>query len=101
MKAIPYLFESLAMVLHEARTETGVSQRELAKRMKCARSFIAAIEGQQYQPSIQTFLVIANALSIQPEELIKRLKTKLLLLESTSTHQPKQKSTKRPQTKLI
>lgn len=41
----------LARVLIEARTRAGLSQAELARRMKTSQSYVARIEGGTVRPS--------------------------------------------------
>lgn len=93
MKEIPNLFKAISQVLREARAEANVSQRDLAKRMECARSFIEGIENQQYQPSLQTFLLISENLGIPPEDMVKRIKVKLLMLEAAPVKRQKKPKT--------
>ena len=83
MKEIPNLTVAVAQIFQEARAESGVSQRELASRMGCSKSFIGAIEMKQHQPSLNTFLLMAEVLDLSPDDLIKRLRAKLLLLNSS------------------
>lgn len=63
-------------------------QRELAERMGCARSFVAAIEARKWQLSINAFLCMAKAFDMEPEELLKRLKTALLVLNNRHEKTP-------------
>ena len=45
----------LARALIEARTAAGLSQSQLARRMKTSQSYIARIEGGQVRPSTDAF----------------------------------------------
>lgn len=97
MNEIPNLYEALSHVLREARKERKITQRELAERMGCARSFVAAIEGCKFQPTINTFLCLANALGMEPEELIRLLKTALLVLNNRYGGSPPKKKVRLPE----
>lgn len=49
-KALQNEFE-VAQALIEARTRAGLSQTELAKRMKTSQSYVARLEGGSVRPS--------------------------------------------------
>jgi len=51
----------LARALIEARTAAGLSQSQLARRMKTSQSYIARIEGGTVRPSTDTLERIARA----------------------------------------
>ncbi len=51
----------LARVLIEARTEAGLSQSQLARRMKTSQSYIARIEGGKVRPSTSALERFAQA----------------------------------------
>jgi len=51
----------LAKTLIEARTRAGLSQEELAARMKTTQSVIARLEGGRVRPSTRTLERIALA----------------------------------------
>ena len=51
----------LARVLIEARTRAGLSQAELARRMKTSQSYVARIEGGQVRPSTEALERFAQA----------------------------------------
>ena len=55
--------------IREKRKELGLSQKELAGRLKVHQSYISKIERPQYNPSKKTLLKVAKALECQPEEL--------------------------------
>lgn len=101
MNEIPNLYIALSHVLRSARKERKLPQRELAERMGCARSFVAAIEGCKFQPSINAFLCLANALELEPEELIRRLKSALLVLNDRYEVIPEVKQMAQPPGKNI
>ena len=51
----------LARALIEARTAAGLSQSQLARRMKTSQSYIARIEGGQVRPSTDALERFAHA----------------------------------------
>ena len=51
----------LARALIEARTAAGLSQAQLARRMKTSQSYIARIEGGQVRPSTDALERFAHA----------------------------------------
>lgn len=51
----------LARALIEARTRAGLSQTQLARRMKTSQSYIARIEGGQVRPSTDALERFAQA----------------------------------------
>lgn len=73
MKDIPNLPGIFASLMREYREEHGYSQRKLAARIGCARSYIAFLEDGEHQPSIQTFMLLAEAFDMAPAELLAEL----------------------------
>jgi transcriptional regulator with XRE-family HTH domain len=51
----------LARVLIEARTRAGLTQTQLARRMKTSQSYVARIEGGKVRPSTDTLERFAQA----------------------------------------
>jgi len=51
----------LARALIEARTAAGLSQAQLARRMKTSQSYIARIEGGKVRPSTDALERLAHA----------------------------------------
>ena len=51
----------LARTLIEARTAAGLSQAQLARRMKTSQSYIARLEGGQVRPSTDALERFAHA----------------------------------------
>ena len=84
MNEIPHLSEAFAQVLQEAREEAGVSQQELARRVKCARSFISFLETRTHLPSLNAFLVLCAALDLPAAEVLQRLENRLAFLQQTA-----------------
>ena len=89
MKEIPYLAEAFAQVLQEARDHARLSQRELAREVECARSFISFLETRDQLPSLNAFLVLSRALNLPSGELLARLEAKLATLADCHADTPK------------
>lgn len=60
----------LSNPIKEQRLEAGLTQKELAKRLRVHQSFIAKIERSNYNPSKQTLLKVAKALGCPAEKLL-------------------------------
>lgn len=58
--------------IKEARVRLGINQKELADKADVTPSFISQIESNQISPSLSSFLQIADALNIDPTELLQR-----------------------------
>ena len=84
MNEIPHLSEAFAQVLQEAREEARVSQQELARRVKCARSFISFLETRTHLPSLNAFLVLCEALDVPAGEVLRRLENRLAFLQQSA-----------------
>ena len=54
----------------EARKEAGISQQELARRLKRSQSFIAKIEVGERRIDVVEFIEIARALGREPVDLL-------------------------------
>ena len=52
---------ALARAIIEARTQAGLTQKQLAQRMKTTQSVIARLEGGKARPSTQTLERLAAA----------------------------------------
>ncbi|MHB1871972.1 MAG: helix-turn-helix domain-containing protein [Steroidobacteraceae bacterium] len=60
----------LCATLVEARKEAGISQQELARRLKRSQSFIAKIEVGERRIDVVEFIEIARALGREPVDLL-------------------------------
>lgn len=59
-RLIPY--EGLARIVMRRRGKLGLSQAQLAERMKTSHSVISRIEGGRYPTTVHTLRRLANAL---------------------------------------
>jgi transcriptional regulator with XRE-family HTH domain len=57
----------------EARKSAGLSQQELARRLKRSQSFIAKLEVGERRVDVVEFIEIARALGKEPTELLSRV----------------------------
>ena len=57
----------------EARKSAGLSQQELARRLKRSQSFIAKLEVGERRVDVIEFIEIARALGKEPTELLSRV----------------------------
>ena len=53
---------SIGTRIKECRNQRGLTQSELAARVKISRSYLAGVEGDRYNPSVETLQKIAAAL---------------------------------------
>ncbi|WP_173422916.1 helix-turn-helix domain-containing protein [Ensifer adhaerens] len=64
--------EIFAKNLRLARQAKGLSQEELAHRADIDRTYISSLERCVYSPSIEVLDRLAQALGVDPADLIKR-----------------------------
>jgi transcriptional regulator with XRE-family HTH domain len=63
----------LRKLLLRQRTDRGVTQTELAKRLGKPQSFVAKYEGGERRLSVIEFIEIAEALQARPSDLLDEL----------------------------
>lgn len=63
--------------LIRARTEAGVSQRDLADRLGKHRSFVTKVESRERRLDIVEFVAICRALGLEPGQLMSALAAEL------------------------
>ena len=63
--------QALSEEIKERRMEAGISQDDLADRAKVHRTYISLIERKSCNFSMQIFFRIAEALDIEPLELMQ------------------------------
>jgi transcriptional regulator with XRE-family HTH domain len=57
--------------VREIRNERSLSQDALAKRADVARTTVARLEAGEVSPTVSMLEKLANALGVEPEELIR------------------------------
>ncbi|WP_088343793.1 MULTISPECIES: helix-turn-helix transcriptional regulator [Rhodomicrobium] len=75
----------LRKLLLRRRTDHGLTQAELAKRLDKPQSFVAKYEGGERRLSVIEFIDIAVALQIRPSDLLDELHD---ILKSSERQQP-------------
>lgn len=61
-------------LLVKARKTAGLTQQELAKRLKKPQSFIAKYEGGERRIDVIEFLAIADAIGADPARILRALR---------------------------
>jgi transcriptional regulator with XRE-family HTH domain len=61
------------MALREARKQAGLSQHEVARRLKRPQSFVSAYESGDRRIDVLEFLRIAKATGVDACDLLKRV----------------------------
>lgn len=65
--------KQLCRGIAQARTDMGLTQRDLALRLKRTHSFIGKIESGERRLDVIEFMEIARALKLDPCDLLTRL----------------------------
>ena len=65
--------QALIQVLVEAREKTGMTQRDLAARIKRPHSFVGRMEAGERRVDVIEFIEIAKVLEADPRELFGKL----------------------------
>ena len=65
--------KALIEAIVEARTATGLSQREFAKKLKRTNNFVWRIEAGERKVDVLEFIELARAAGIAPDELMRRV----------------------------
>lgn len=68
---------ALIAAIVEARSKTGLSQRQFAKKLRRTNNFVWRIEAGERQVNVLEFFEIAAAAGIEPEELTRQVMRKL------------------------
>ena len=66
--------EALRALLVEKRKKAGLTQAEVAKRLRRYQSFVATVESGQRRIDVVEFLDFADAIGFDPREAIKCLR---------------------------
>lgn len=66
-------YDVLLRLLIDARKESGVSQRELARRLKKTQPYVSKIENGQQRIDVLEFLDYVRAIGKEPAMLMLRL----------------------------
>ena len=63
-------FKLIGKRVKEVRTETGISQADLAERCKTSAQYLSQIENGRKQASLQTLVSVAEVLGVSLNELL-------------------------------
>lgn len=61
---------SIGLNIKKWRKERGLTQVQLAEKTNLSRSYVADIERDRYNPSVETLEVISKALNVKISELV-------------------------------
>lgn len=68
-------YDHFRRLLVEARRGRGLTQAELANKLGKPQSFVSKFERGERRIDIVEFLAISQALSVDPHEILERLRT--------------------------
>ena len=68
---MPYNSKAFGIVVSRMRVQKNMTQEQLSGLTGIARSHLAALEGGQKNPGIETIWKLAEALSVKPSKLIQ------------------------------
>lgn len=64
---------AVAKVLAEARVKAGLTQRQLAARIRRPHSVVGMIESEQRQVTVPELIVLAETMDADPIDLLRRI----------------------------
>lgn len=70
-------YRAVIDAIKDARTQAGISQRELARRLNKPPSFVNKIEQLERRLDVLEFIAIAETIGLQADELLKRARNTL------------------------
>lgn len=65
--------DSFGQRVRKVRRQLDMSQEELANMVNTSRSYISALEHDEYEPKLETMKKIAKAFKISLDELVRGL----------------------------
>lgn len=71
-------YEAFRKLLLTAREEAGLTQLEVATRLSKPQSFVAKYEGGERRLDVIEFMEICEALKVDPNSLINKLRAVIL-----------------------
>ena len=66
-------YQALCALLAKARRKAGLTQHEVARRLRRPQSFVAKYEGGERRLDVIEFLSVSAALGADPIRLLRRL----------------------------
>lgn len=70
-------YRAVIDALKDARTQAGISQRELARRLGKPPSFVNKIEQLERRMDVLEFIAIAEAMGMKASDLLKQMRSVL------------------------
>jgi transcriptional regulator with XRE-family HTH domain len=64
-------------VLREARSEAGLTQAELSRRLGCPQSFVSKYESGERRLDLIELWEVCNAIGIRLQDIVSRFERKL------------------------
>ena len=68
---------AFGQVIRELREKQGLSQEELSFAANRHRTYVSLIERGRNSPSMRTLWVLADALGVEPADIIRRVQRRL------------------------
>lgn len=81
------LLLAFAQVLKQVRQNCGFSQEQLALRANVDRTFVGKLESGKHQPSLAVLFKLAEASSVEPDELVRRVRERANVVTDTNLDQ--------------
>lgn len=66
-------YKKLRRLLAEARAEAGLTQLQVAERVKRPQSFVSKYENGERQLDVVEFVSVCKAIGVRPSDLVKEL----------------------------
>lgn len=65
----------VGLAIRNIRINKGLTQRQVADSMGCARTYVIKIEKSQHSPLLEQFVRFADAMDVDPGELLSYART--------------------------
>jgi transcriptional regulator with XRE-family HTH domain len=70
-------YRKLTAILLDARNKAGLTQQEVADRLRKPQSYVAKVEGNERRIDVVEFIALSNALGIDPTGLFSTVLKKV------------------------
>jgi len=84
MEKMPLLHAAFGQVLRARREKAGLTQKELAGRMKASLSAVKKLEHGDHVPSLLTVMLLCRGLDMEPRDFIADVTQRLAFLEGNT-----------------
>ena len=68
---------ALVQILADERKRAGLTQADLASRLKCHQSLIARMESGERRIDVVELIILARSMGVKPEDLTARVATEV------------------------